>query len=277
MRYARAMAVLAAVLGVATVASAAPFLATDNFDSYVAGSAVHGQGGWSQSNGGSGTNDYRTVGGGGAGGTNGINNCPSGSYQLNWTDYAWSWADLAVGDKAIAKMDFQTDSSGNFDDDRIGWVMTSNADSSSYHFGVQLDRSDAGGGLVTYFRTMTGSNIKNLLIAKATLGATANSWYREELYVTKLTDTLGPNGAQLDVYFSALDASGNVVGTPLTATTTIDTSIYRGFSTSVYPMFKNYNAIGGNADNAYFQVTPEPASMGLLALGGLALLRRRRK
>jgi hypothetical protein len=42
-------------------------------------------------------------------------------------------------------------------------------------------------------------------------------------------------------------------------------------------MFKNYSATGGNADNAYFEITPEPATLSLLAIGALAMLRRRRK
>ena len=92
-----------------------------------------------------------------------------------------------------------------------------------------------------------------------------------------MTLALGPNGARMDVYFSALDAGGNVVGTPLTASLLLDTSVWRGLSGTVYPMYKNYSATAGNADNAYFEITPEPCSLILLGLGGLALLRRRTK
>ena len=46
---------------------------------------------------------------------------------------------------------------------------------------------------------------------------------------------------------------------------------------SLSPAYKNFNH--GKSDNAMAVITviPEPATMGLLALGGLALLRRRRK
>ena len=44
MRNLRVLLVLLAIVGVSSVASASPFL--ENFDSYVAGSSLHGQGGW---------------------------------------------------------------------------------------------------------------------------------------------------------------------------------------------------------------------------------------
>lgn len=132
-------------------------------------------------------------------------------------------------------------------------------------FGVQL-------GLVTYFRPAAGGDaVKTILIPTASLGTiAANGWYREQMTVTKLA-----SGAQVDVSFWALDGSGNPVGSPATASSAINTSAWRGFSNEVYPMFKNYSAMVGNADNAYFAIVPEPAALTLLCLGGLALLRRR--
>ena len=37
------------------------------------------------------------------------------------------------------KMDFQTDGSGQFDDDRMGWMITDSSTDSANIFGVQLD------------------------------------------------------------------------------------------------------------------------------------------
>ena len=249
------------------------WVATDNFDSYPTGQ-LNGNDGWTDTGG----NNYQIVAGAGVAGTQGVNQ-GGGSNQMNWTGYPWDWATLAVGDKAIARMDFQANGSGAFDDDRVGWVLASGASSSSYHFAVQLDNPD--GGLQTYFRNLSGSRVyQTTLIANATLGASGSNWYREELRVEKLTSAPGPNGAQLVVNFWALDGSGNVVPASLKTASygPFDTSGLRGFSGTVYPMFKNYSAQPGYADNAYFQITPEPATLALLAAGGvLALLRRRHR
>ncbi len=257
--------------GMASAVQMGPW--TDNFDSYAAGSLVNGQGGWTDT----GSTTYTTVGGGGAGGTQGISINSSGSHQINWTGHAWDWGtSVAVGESVVVGMDFQANGSGQFDDDRVGWVVASGATSSSYHFGVQLDNT--AGGLETYFRDLSGGRVlQTTLKTWAALGTpSGNNWYRERLTVTKLTSAVGPGGAQVDVSFQALDSSGNPIGSPVTASYgTINTSALRGFSGTVYPMFKNFNAQPGNADNAYFAIVPEPAALSLLCVGGLALLRRR--
>ena len=185
-----------------------------------------------------------------------------------------------MGDKVVAKADFQASpSNGGFDDDRVGWGDNA-TQTSSYHFGTQLDTAQDG-GLVTYLRDNSGNNVKSVLISTAILGTiVAGDWYRQELDVTKLTSAVGANGAQLTVYYSHLDASGNVIGTPLTASMAIDTSAWRGFSTTVDPLYMNYSGTAnGNMDNAYFALVdvPEPAACGLWALGALSLVVRRRR
>ena len=264
---------LTASLAMGVAASAAVY--TDNFDSYAAGSNLSGQGGWTDTGGGT---AYKTVSGGGAGGTQGITT-GAGSTQINWTGYLWNWGtSVAVGESVVVGMDFQANGSGQFDDDRVGWVLASNATSSSYHFGVQLDNS--AGGLETYFRDTSGNRVLQTTVMNWTaLGIpTGSNWYREQLTVKKLTSGLGAGGAEVSVSFWALDGSGNPIGSPLTASYgNIDTSTLRGFSGDVYPMFKNYSAQPGNADNAYFAIIPEPGSWSLFAVGVLALGARRRR
>jgi hypothetical protein len=246
---------------------------SDNFDTYANNSVLSGQGGWTDTSG----SQYAVVPGGGVAGSKALG---TGDNTLYWTGHSWNWSALNVGDKVVAMADFQASTGGGgFDDDRVGWAEDAVANrTSSYHFGTQLDTA-SDGGLVTYFRTTTGSNVKNILIPTASLGTVvAGDWYRQELDVTKLTSGLGANGAQLTVYYSHLDASGNVIGTPLTANVTLDTSAWRGFTATVDPIYKNFTA-PGNMDNAFFAITsiPEPTSWSLFAIGALALIARRRK
>jgi hypothetical protein len=256
------------------VAASAAVVWTDNFDSYAAGTYLNGQGGWTDTGG----NNYQFV-AAGVNGTGGVNQ-GGGSNQMTWTGHAWDWGTtVAVGESVVVGMDFQANGSGVFDDDRVGWVSSAGT-SSSYHFGVQLDNTDNGApsGLVTYFRDNGGGRTGGAtLIPWATLSSTGSNWYREQLTVKKLTSGLGAGGAEMSVAFWALDGSGNPVGSPLTASMTLDTSALRGFSGTVYPMFKNYSSTTGNADNAYFAIIPETGSWSLLAVGALALGARRRR
>jgi hypothetical protein len=250
--------------------STGPCSVSTDFGSYTVGT-LNGQDGW--------VNDGSPVlsvaaangVGGGAGLSSGQNPAVWGSKPFSWTN------DVGVGQQYIARMDFQASGSTlstAFDDDRIGWTTT-NGTSSTYNFGVQADNTDQGGAVVSYWK-ISGTTYTNKLI---TLPATfvQGAFYRLEADFTKLTAT----SAKIDVSFVQLDASGNPTGSVLTGSLA-DTSAVANpapasyFNTaSMYPMFKNYSSQSGAADNAYFAITPEPATLSLLAIGGLLALRRR--
>jgi hypothetical protein len=250
--------------------STGPCSVSTDFGSYTVGS-LNGQDGWVAD----GSPVLSVAAANGVGGGAGV---ASGQNPAVWTSKPFSWTnDVAVGQQYIARMDFQA--SGNtvstaFDDDRIGWT-TSNTTSSTYDFGIQADNTDNGGGIGAYWKI--GGTTYPTKIASLPATLVTGAFYRLEADITKLTAT----SARIDVSFVQLDASGNPTGT-VTTGTLADTSAVTNpapasyFNTaSMYPMFKNYNSQSGAADNAYFAITPEPATLSLLAIGGLLALRRR--
>ena len=92
---------------------------------------------------------------------------------FTWTAQPFDWTDPAFQDISF-QMDFQTDGSGQFDDDRMGWMTSDNGTNSADIFGVQLDHSD--GGIVTYWRDASDTRIQTPIVALPAL--TANTWYR---------------------------------------------------------------------------------------------------
>ena len=218
------------------------------------------------------------VAGAGVNSTNGLG--VSGNI-FNWLGQPFSWVnDVPLNWTVRVAMDFETEASGSWmlDDDRVGWNKTSGT-SSSEQFAVQVDNPD--GGLVTYWRTAGGGQVKQLL--NPLTGIQFDTWYRLTVDFTKLSNS----SAKLDALVTELDASGNPTANTW-AGSIADTSTMVGyggaanapnpayFSTAVlYPTYKNYTG-AANVDNAAFGIVPEPASLSLLLLGGLALIRRRR-
>jgi hypothetical protein len=185
---------------------------------------------------------------------------------FTWTAQPFSWNDAAFQGINFA-MDFQTNASGQFDDDRLGWMTTNSNASSDNFFGVQVDQSD--GGIVTYWRNSGGTRIQTPIATFSTLST--NTWYRLSADITKLTST----SARIDVSMVRLDASGNPTGTAYTGTVS-DTSTWSGgapaasyfTAATMWPAFKNFNAITGAADNACYEaqsglntvITAKPAN-----------------
>ena len=100
-----------------------------------------------------------------------------------WTAHPFNWNDATFVSVTL-QQDFMTDASGNFDDDRLGWMISNSSVSSADIFGVQLDHPD--GGIVTYWRNGT-TRIQDPIVALSALPA--NTWYRFTAEFTKLTAT----------------------------------------------------------------------------------------
>ena len=199
-------------------------------------------------------------------GLNGTWGLSAGSPIFTWVAHPFDWnTDLAILDKVIVQMDFQTDGSGHFDDDRIGWMISDTDDSSSHIFGIQLDPGGSGYCIEGYWDGVSAADKRPHIVDIPSLSA--NTWYRFRAEITKLTAT----SAKVDVSLRELDGSGNPVSVVAsgsiadTAALGSDAPISKYFSGPIWPGYKNYSAIGGAADNAYFEIVtgPPPAQYTL--------------
>jgi PEP-CTERM motif len=148
---------------------------------------------------------------------------------------------------------------------------------------------------VAYSGTQSGKNYSgpNAGIYQS-VPATAGLTYEASAYFLNRSGGDALNGAQTDdVRITFKDAGGSnlggaIVSTPLGASTPLDTWTFASVQ-AVAPagtqkvefmlFFSNPAATGGAlyADSTSLTVVPEPATLGVLGLSGLALLSRRRK
>ncbi len=257
-----------------TINSTACTPATESFDALTLGARIGTVAGWTD-NGSAGP----AVGAGGVAGTQGLG---AGSSIFNWSAHPFLWSDAGLSSVAF-EMDFQTNASGAFDDDRLAWMTENTPGSSQYNFGIQLDPDTdgtacpSGQNIETYWRnpafsTDTADRIETTIACLPTLSA--NSWYRARLVITKLTAA----SASFDVTLTALDAGGNP-GAVVASGTVADTSAWpggaapaayfspSGTSTALYPSYKNHNGTTGNADNAVADVCSAAAPQYTLTAG----------
>ncbi len=178
-----------------------------------------------------------------------------GSSIFTWTQHPFDWNDPAFASIKFT-MDYRSNAEGYFDDDRIGWMITDADATSANFFGVQLDTVTGGdGGIVTYWRDSSDTRIQTPIVSLGALSAT--TWYRLEATISKLTDT----SASIDVSLVELDASGDPTGAVYSGTVA-DTSTWPDgapdlsyfTAATMWPAYKNYNAIPGSADNACFDL-----------------------
>jgi len=176
---------------------------------------------------------------------------------FTWTAAPFDWNDPSFfGFTAYA--DFQTDGSGNYDDDRIGFMITDASAHSSNIFGVQLEPLNIEG----YWDGVTSDDrrpgIVDLPGALSPEALSPDTFYRFEVAITKLrdaTDPLGP-AARVDASLWSLDGSGNplavvVMGViPDTSLLGPDEPHEKYFTGPIWPAFKNFSALDGAFDNA---------------------------
>jgi len=195
-------------------------------------------------------------------GVNGSIGLTNGDRAFTWVAKPFSWNDPALTG-VVFQMDYQTDAVGTFDDDRLGWSISDTDDSSDNIFGVQMDPdgTGAGGNIECYWDGDTfGDNGGRTSIVDLP-ALSGNTWYRLRAEFTKLTAT----SARIDVELTELDAAGDPVGVvaggsipdtdllPNTTDNEIPNPAYFTADT-MWPVYKNYDAVEGTADNTCFEV-----------------------
>ena len=162
----------------------------------------------------------------------------------------------------VVQMDFQTSGIGEFDDDRIGWMIEPNSMNSDLIFGIQLDNSGGHLRMEGYWDHVINVN-EDIRVEMADLDSVTlenNAWYRLIAEFTKLTAT----SAEIEGELWSLDSSGNPVS--LVASGSIaDTSALpvadqpdpAYFAGVLWPGYKNHAGPAGHADNTCYEVVTE--------------------
>ncbi len=186
---------------------------------------------------------------------------------FSWTAHPFNWNDadfLGV----ILQMDFETDGSGHFDDDRLGWSLYNNSVSSDEIFSVQLDPGGSGYNIEGYWLNASNTKVYPSMVSLPTLPG--NTWYRFRAEITKLTAT----SASIDVSLTQLDGSGNPTGTPITGSiantadlgTNAPNSKYFP-SGDIWANYKNYTSAAAPADNAYLEIVKAATGPEIIVTG----------
>jgi hypothetical protein len=152
-------------------------------------------------------------------------------------------------------MDFQTDGSGFFNNDRVGWMISNIEDAAANNFGIQMDPGVSGYNIEGYWDDATGVHQEPSIVDLPALSP--NAWYKLEAIFTKLTNT----SARIDVVLKSLDPAGNpasvIVRGALPDTSALGASApnLKYFKAgTLWPAYRNSTAISGAADNACYAV-----------------------
>ena len=173
---------------------------------------------------------------------------------FTWVSHEFDWNDASLTGVVI-QMDFQTDGSGQFDDDRVGWMIADDSVDSDYIFGVQMDPA-SGFWIEGYWDHVINVDEDKRPPIVSLPGLSANAWYRLEAEFTRLSAT----SAKIDVELWSLDGSGNPDSLVVSGSIA-DTSDLGGdspdpdyFNGPMWPAYKNYQPTSGAADNAWFEI-----------------------
>ncbi len=144
-------------------------LVCESFNTFTPGSTIGTYTGWYDG----GSGPVVTSGNGVAGS---IGLAASGTI-FTWTAHPFDWnaADFVA---VRLQGDFQTNASGQFDDDRLAWTINNASTSSDYEFGVQLDPGGTGDNIEAYWdgNTFGDDGGRTSIVSLPTL--TGNAWYQ---------------------------------------------------------------------------------------------------
>ena len=268
------------IFGMAGIVNAAT---TDDFESYAPGALVHTLPNWYTSSGSS-----RSVEAGiGVGGSQGVDSSGTIATLSKGTMRDLNqvkWTNLAVGDYMTVSMDFQTAGLA-FDDDRLGMINDHDTTSSSRVLGVQLDNNSSSPSGYSIEGYWDGPTVDNKRIVRVDLPVlSADTYYHFEVTITKLGAERALMAGALTTMGGSLVASGSVDTDTLAVGDRPHSKYFTDDQLSgsdpspppagggLWPMFKNQGAAVDNY--SWSGVIPEPMTLSLLGLGGLALLRR---
>ncbi len=232
------------IAAAASAANGSSVTYTEGFESgYTLGAELRTHADWFYEEGNSGPSVEAGI---GVAGSQGLT---SGDRIFTWVAHPFDWNDPDFAGIDV-QMDFETSSTGGFDDDRLGWMISNTDDSSSNIFGVQLDPGGADLNIEGYWDGVTSDDRRPHIVDLPPLSS--STWYRFRVEVTKLTAT----SAGISVSLTELDAGGNPVSTIATGSIT-DTSLMgddapnsKYFTAAcLWPGYKNYTGATGDADN----------------------------
>ncbi len=234
---------------------------TEAFDSFTVGQTIGTNPGW-----------YDAASGPVVGASNGVASTrglgASGTI-FTWSAHPFNWNDPTFA-KVTLEMDFESSSSGNFDDDRVGWMFGHPTTNSDNIFAVQIDSNSHR--LEGYWDG--GTTLDRRPKIDTLVGIVANTWYRLRAQITKLS----ARSARVDAWLIRLNASGDSIA--LAASGSIantqslgaDSANHKYFTpTTVYAAFKNHTIAAADADNAYLRVSyasipTDPTGLGATAI-----------